>query len=350
MKRDFMNDMQNAYNVYNINDDASLPNRILEYLKSRIEENRNEIEKIISIFEAKITVNEIIDIIEDEKNKKPKSMGKTIVDKNGFMFAQVLEPVGIIALRAYDPLEVIKYWVRAIKTKNAIAVVSKFYSEHSLESLILLITKEALKKFNINENLVEYLPEDKIEYELFDKVIYTCDKDGNIFEKPESQDIFKLSGNAKKKFVYIEDEIFRAEAEKNEDAEFITGDIEEVIANVKNANSVVIYTKDSNKAYKFINLANAGNVFVNTNLQNAFETLSNDDELYRYKNVIIPVPKELLEKAENINNVKDNKTENAADTKPVSDNNQSIKANMMVEYKENLWTKIKRILKDLFKF
>ncbi len=93
MKRDFMNDMQNAYNVYNINDDASLPNRILEYLKSRIEENRNEIEKIISIFEAKITVNEIIDIIEDEKNKKPISIGKTIVDNSGFMFAQVLEPV-----------------------------------------------------------------------------------------------------------------------------------------------------------------------------------------------------------------------------------------------------------------
>ena len=195
-----------------------------------------------------------------------------------------------------------------------------------------------------------YFPENEFQYELFDKVIYTCDKDGKIFDSPEAQDISKLSSNAKKKFVYIEDEAFRAEAEKNNDAEFIVGDIDEVIAKVKNAEAASIYTKNGDKAYKFINLANADNVFVNTNLQNAFDTLSIDDELYKYKNVIIPVPKQLLEKAEDFKNEASSKAENTADTKPISGNSQNNKDNMMVEYKENLWTKIKRILKDLFKF
>lgn len=349
MKKDLINAMQNSYNTYKLNDDTDLPDRILNYLVDRVEANRNEIKKIISIYKSTITVDQIINIIKEELNNNPKSIGKTIIDKNGFMFAQVMEPVGILAVRAYAPIQIISYWAKAIKTKNVVAIVSKNYSEYSIEALILLIIKEALNKFNVDENLVMYFPEDELQYELFDKVIYTCGKDGKIFESPQSQDMSKLRDNANKKFVYIENEELRAEVEKNKDAVFITGDIDKAISYVKDAKAAVIYTKDSNKAYKFINLVKADNVFVNTNVQNAFETIDSGDELFKYKNIIIPVPRELLEKAENIKNDTDSENKNTSKANFISEHDQSNQDNMLVEYKESLWTKIKKVLKDLFK-
>lgn len=349
MKKDLINAMQNSYSTYKLNDDTDLPDRILNYLIDRVEANRNEIEKIISIYKSTITVDQIINIIKEELNNNPKSIGKTIIDKNGFMFAQVMDSVGILAVRAYAPIQIISYWAKAIKTKNVVAIVSKNYSEYSIEALILLIIKEALNKFNVDENLVMYFPEDELQYVLFDKVIYTCGKDGKIFESPQSQDMSKLSDNTNKKFVYIENEELRAEAEKNKDAVFITGDIDKAISYVKDAKAAVIYTKDSNKAYKFINLAKADNVFVNTNVQNAFETISSGDELFKYKNIIIPVPKDFLNRTENTKNDVVNKNENTTKVSFDNENKQGNSNNMMVEYKENLWTKIKKALKDLFK-
>lgn len=340
MNKELLNNMLDAYYIYNLNDNLDLPNIILKYLRDRIETNKNEIEKIISIFEIDIKIEQIIDIINDEINISPKSIGKTIIDKNGFMFAQVLVPIGLIAVRTYSSIEAIKYWVRAIKTRNVIVVSTKNYNEHSLESLILIIIKEALKKFNLNENLVSYISEEECQYELFDKVIYTYGKNGDIFQNLETQDISKLDKNAKKDYMYIEDESFKTEAQKNKDAIFLTGDIDDVISKIRNSNTAVIYTKDSNKAYKFINLVNANNVFVNTNIQNASDTLISEDELYRYKNIIIPIPKELLNK---YNNIKEEKNIESI-------NDQSSEDKMMIEYKESLWQKIKNKFKNLFKF
>ena len=53
----------------------------------------------------------------------------------------------------------------------------------------------------------------------------------------------------------MEEEVlcFQIEAEKNEDVEFITGNIDEVLNKIKYAKCATIYTKKSDVAYKFIN-------------------------------------------------------------------------------------------------
>lgn len=335
MKKTYLDDMQKAYNVYNMNSDGDLPEKILKYLCERIEANRNEIEKIISIYELDVKVDEIIEIIKDEENKEIESIGKTIIN-NGFMFAQIMVPEGLIAVRTYDTIEIIKYWIYAIKHRNAIMVASYTYNEYSLEALVLIIIKEALSKFNLDENLVMYIKEDECEYELFDKIIYTCDENRR-FDKPEIHDMAKSNSNKNKKYVYIESEEFRSEAEKNKDAEILIGDIDEIIAKVKHSKAVVIYTNDSQKAYKFINLARAENVFVNANLENEYSAMSSENELYKYKNILIPVPKDLINKRESKENQK------------VDEINNIEKNNMMIEYKESLWQKIKKRFRNLFK-
>ena len=339
MKKEFIYDMQNAYSTYNLNEDGDLPEKVLSYLFDRINANRKEIEKLISMYKIKLTIEDILNIVREETSKKNAYLGKTIIDRQGFMLAQVLVPVGLVVVRAYNPLQIIRYWIKAIKTRNAVAVVTNKYSEYSLEALVLVIIKEALSKFNLSSNLVMYVSEEECKYELFDEIIYTCSKDGELYKNPEVQDMMRLSSNADKKYVYMEDEEFKSEAVQNKDVTILTGSFEKVINRIKNAKGAVIYTKSSEKAYRFINEACCENVFVNTNLQNAFETVECADEMYRYKNIIIPVPKEvLLSKKE--------KSEESSDSTIQSNKNDT--NNMMIEYKESLWKKIKNRFKELF--
>lgn len=341
MKKQIVDEMMNAFNSYNLNMDSELPERVLKYLYDRIEENRAEIEKLISIYKMDITIDYILKIIKDEENKQLKSIGKTIIDKQGFLFAQVPMPIGLIAVRANNVVQTIKYWVRAIKTRNSVVVASFQYNEYSLESLILIIIKEALSKFQINKNLVMYVSAKDCSYEYFDKVIYTCSDTGAQYGEPEVADISSNSVNRNKKYVYIENEDFRAYANQNGDTELLTGEIDEVISKAKNAEAAVIYTKDSQKAYKFINLACCDNVFVNTNLKNTFDKISSEDEMYKYRNVIVPVPKELINRKEvskEITQAKNDESEKKNDDK------------MMITYKETLWQKIKLRFKDFFRF
>lgn len=335
MKKTYLDNMQKAYNAYNINNDGDLPEKILKYLCERIEANRDEIEKVISIYELDVKIDEIIKIIKDEENKEIESIGKTIIN-NGFMFAQIMVPEGLIAVRTYDTIEIIKYWIYAIKYRNAIMVASYNYNEYSLEALVLIIIKEALNKFNLDENLVMYIKEDECEYELFDIIIYTCDENKK-FDKSEIHNMAKSNSNKNKKYVYIESEEFRDEAEKNKDVEILTGDIDEIVEKVKNSRAVVIYTKDSQKAYKFINLVRADNVFVNANLENEYSVMNSENELYKYRNIIIPIPKDLINKRESKENQEADET------------NDIEKNNMMIEYKESLWQKIINRFKNLFK-
>ena len=94
-------------------------------------------------------------------------------------------------------------------------------------------------------------------------------------------------------FVYIQDETLYENAVKdNKDGKIIDGEFDEVIdkINEKKSLGAVIYTKDSNLAYKFINLIHSQNVMVNASLINAEKTPDSIQEMYEYKNIIIPIP------------------------------------------------------------
>jgi len=80
------------------------------------------------------------------------------INEERFIFTTLLMPIGTIAVEAYDTIEVIRYLLRAIKTRNGIAISDVEYDEQSVKYLIFEIIKEALKKFDIDENLIMILP------------------------------------------------------------------------------------------------------------------------------------------------------------------------------------------------
>ena len=245
------------------------------------------------------------------------------------MFSQIMVPEGIIAVEAYEPLEIIKYWIKAIKSRNAIAIASVDYDETSIESLILIIIQEALSKFNLDKNLIMYMPYEECFYEYFDKVIYTYNKKGISEKKIEKKEINKEQ--YKKIYVYIEDEYFRQEVEKNKGAEIIEGEIDDILRIIKGAKCTSIYTRSSEKAFQFINLADSRNVFVNTSIENSIEPIKSDDELFKYKNIIIPLPKGLIKEIPK-----------EIDKTEINKNIDNYESTQLVKYKESLWEKIKR--------
>lgn len=334
MMKDNFYKLEEASREYRLNNQYELTKNVLGYIKNRIKANESEIRNLINLQKEDITYEDIFNIIskEIEEDDSYKRYAKLKINKEKFLSTCIAMPIGVIAIEVYDTQEVIKWYIRAIKSRNAIAISDVEYAEDNVKSLVLLIIKEALKKFEISENLIMLLPYDECFYEYFDKVIYTYDDVGNHLEVP------KIEGKEKTEemYVYLEDESFKDEATKNRNAIMVTGNIDEVIENInkKKSKGAVIYTKDVNKAYTFINLVNSQNVFVNANLENVQDTSRKDQLLYEYKNIIIPIPqeatKEVMHSSENDEN---NKSEEKA----------------MVIKEEGMLEKIKEFLRKLFK-
>lgn len=348
MMKENINKLKEAFKKYNIDSREELQDNVLRYIGDRIRANKTEIEKIIEVNKSDVKIEDILNIVENEIKSEVKGYGKTIINNQGFMLSQVLVPIGIIAVEVYEPLEIIKYWIKGIKSRNAIAISSVEYNENSIEALVLIIIKEALKKYKIDDNLVMYLSFEECFYEHFDKVFYTYDKKGKTLEKPLIEEKSKDSTQDRKMYVYLEDEEFKAEAEKNENAEILTGNIDNIVDKVENAKCATIYTKNSQSAFNFINLADCKNVFVNTNVENAIGILESEDEFYKYKNLIIPVPKELLNpKKESVDKGEKNEELRIEETNVNGENKETT---ALVKYKENLLEKIKRRFKTFFEF
>ncbi len=316
--------LKKASQNYVINNKENLTNEVLNYLKERIKKNKNEIEELIKIRKEKIEYEEILSIIESEL--KEESELKDYIDlkinEQKFLSMYIKMPVGVIAIEAYETREVIKYLIKAIKTRNAIAISDIEYDETNIKALIVLIIKEALKKYNIDENLIMILPYEECFYENFDETIYTYDEKG-ILKEPK----IEKKNEEDKIYVYIEDKSLEKEARQNKNAEIIEGELYETIdvINNKKAKCAIIYTKDSKKAYNFINLVHSRNVFVNSSIENIEEKIETEDMLYEYRKIIIPIPQREIEKK-----------------------NEDINTEMIIKKEENIFTKIFEFLKGLF--
>lgn len=167
--------------------------------------------------------------------------------------------------------------------------------------MILIIIQEALKKFEIDENLIMILPYEECFYSYFDKVIYTYNKQG----KKLRQNGYEKKKSIKQKYLFIENTELEEIALKDnldEEKEILRGSIDEAIDKINESHPFVatIYTKDAEKAYRFLNLINSPNVLVNTSLSNAKEMGNSSYELYEERNIILPMlkqstPKEAIE-------------------------------------------------------
>src|SRR5699024_1959776 len=117
---------------------------------------------------------------------------------------------------------------------------------------------------------------------------------------------------------------------KEAEGEFLKGNIDEVIEKINSSYSegAVIYTANPEIAYKFINLVKSKNVMVNASLQNIQDTKKSPDEMYVYKNMILPIPQEEQKEIE------------------VEKNNQE---RALVKVNDGIFEKMKRWLKKLLK-
>ena len=334
MLRDNIKLLKKSNRNYLLDNKFEVSKEILKYIESRIIADRKEIEELIKLTKEDITFEQIVRLFEAD-NEIYKNYRNFVINNN-FLSVEIDMPVGVIAVECFDTLETIKYFIQAIQTRNAIVISDVEYSEYNIKSLILLIMQEVLKKFEIDENLIMILPYEECYYEYFDEVIYTYDVEGVLLEEPK----IERKEYGTKNFVYIHSQNLKEEALKNENAEILEGDFEEVINQIGKENSAVIYTEDNEIAYKFINLVNCKNVFVNTNLVNQKEFEGTANIFYETKHIIIPIPKkeekvivqDEEQKSSEIEE-KDNKTENLD----------------LIVKEENIFTKIKNILKSFFR-
>ena len=283
-----------ATNSYRLKNDNLITENVLDYIELRIKANKQEIEHLIVLKKEPVTYSEIERAVkqEIEKDINYKDYKQWIISRENFISASLLIPIGVVAVESYDTIEVVKYFIRAIKSRNAIAISDTEYDEQSVKFLILEIVKEALKKFEIDENLIMILPYEECFYSYFDKVIYTYNKQG----KKLRQNGYERRKATNKKYVYIENEEMKEIAlqdNQDEEVEILQGGMEETIEKINQEHGIgaTIYTKDAEKAYYFINLVNSRNVLVNTSLNNVKEVEKSPYELYEYRNIILPMPK-----------------------------------------------------------
>ena len=195
-------------------------------------------------------------------------------------------PIGVIGIECSGVEDSIKSMLKSISTRNSIIILHDNFSKYSTESLILLIIKECLKNFYVDDNIIQMFQKEEIDLKKLDKLIK---KDGNIIQK----------GDYKTIYLYQENEEFnndiQNEVERLQSSEMyksyvvkpITGEFGNVV-NFMNGNkacAVCMYTNNNQKAYKFINWIDSPNVFVNTGIKSC-KNIGYENEFFNSKLVL----------------------------------------------------------------
>lgn len=281
--------LNNVFKIYNLNDTPDLSKKVLDYILLRLIANKANFEKMIEILKAEISFNDIINAF-NEAYKKNDFYKKSNSYKQGvdYYSGNFPVPIGNIVVETNNVLDVIKYFVGGIKSRNTITISQTEYYELSLSNMVLIIFIEALAKFNISRNTLMILPFEECLYEEFDEIIEIENGNVNIKQKGFSQ----------KNIIYIEDHVFdseiNAEIERLKarkiNFEIIDGNLEYVLDIIKQEKpkGVAIYTKNPNVAYDFITLANSQNVFVNSSLLNTEELNNKTNKFYYKKKIMYP--------------------------------------------------------------
>ena len=292
---DLLND---AYYEYNVDNRYQIEDRILSYIGSRIIENKYSMQNLIEALNEDFTFNDILKTFNDEANLGSKFKDNTIIRKldNGFVYGYYRTSVGNIVVEENETLEVLKYFVRAIKSRNSIVVADREYDEISLKSALLVIFCEAISKFGLSKNLIMLVPFEECNYDGFDRVI-------------EKNQIKQNKKESMKFYLYLQDEFFKDIVEQelknmkdqNLDCEIIRGDFDYVVnkINDESPKGASIYTKDAKIGYNFLNSIKSSNVFLNSSLLNYEILKEEENNLYRNKKIMYPLTQgETIEKNE----------------------------------------------------
>lgn len=347
--------LNEAFKIYNLNDDPDISKRVLDYILLRLIDNKDNFEKMIEMLKAEISFDDILNAFKEAYREKD-FYKKSNDYKQGqnYYSGDFPVPIGNILVETNDVLEVIKYFVGGIKSRNTITISQTEYYELSLSNMILIIFAEALAKFNISRNTLLILPFEECTYEDFDEIIEIENGEANIEQKSFSS----------KNIIYIENHEFDLEIKKeierlkteNIEVEILDGSLEKALEKIKNEKpkATAIYTKSSDIAYDFITLANSQNVFVNASLLNKEELNNKKNKFYYKKKIMYPSGKELnLEEyyKEYTNEFKKIKTDLFAQDK--TDNreikNEENKETSLVEVVTPWYKRIFEIFKKIFR-
>lgn len=286
--------LNNAFKIYNLNDTPDLSNTVLNYILSRLISNKGNFEQMIEMLKVDISFDDILDAFNESYRGKDYYKRTNSYKQGRDYYIGVLPmPIGNIVVETNDVLEVIKYFVGGIKSRNTITISQTEYDELSLSNMVLIVFVEALAKFNISRNTLMIMPFEECFYEEFDEVIEIKDSKINIKQKEFSQ----------KYIIYDQDGTFASEInsekerlkDKNIDFDVIKGSLKEAleVINKVRPKGVSIYTKNPNVAYDFITLANSQNVFVNSSLLNSEELNDKINKFYYKKKIMYPSGKEI---------------------------------------------------------
>lgn len=276
-----------AYEEYNVNEEYLIEEKVVEYILERIKENKEEIEEILKICKRKIGYEQIEKAVEEEVKKKGLYKKQVNIRKreDGFVRGEYLTSIGVVVVESYETEEVVRYMIRGVKTRNAVIIADVEYEEKDDKHVIMLIIKEALKKYGIDENLVQIEPYEECSYEKCEKVIYTYSGKENK-EKRENEKLYVYIENEEQREEGIKE--YEYERKKGKEVELIEGKMEEAIEKINKeiSQGAVIYTKEGKKGYRFINLVRSRNVHVNTTLENIEKVEKSKEELLINKKIM----------------------------------------------------------------
>ena len=286
--------LNGAFKIYNLNDNPDLSKKVLDYILLKLLDNKENFEKMIEMLKVDMSFDDILNAF-NEAYKENDFYKKNNNYKQGtdYYSGDFPVPIGNIVVETNNVLDVIKYFVGGIKSRNTITISQTEYYELSLSNMVLIIFVEALAKFNISRNTLMILPYEECMYEEFDEIIEI--ENGKVSIKQKSF--------SPKYVIYIEDHAFDLEIKiemerlkaRNIDFELIEGSLESALEKIKKKKpkGVAIYTKNSNIAYDFITLANSQNVFVNSSLLNAEELNDKTNKFYYKKKIMYPSGQEI---------------------------------------------------------
>lgn len=256
-----------AFEIYAINTNPDITVDIFNILKQRLDENDGAIKRLLTITKEELEYEDIINLLENEEKQinEYKKTEKVQKIDNKFIFSKYQVPVGIIVVETDDTKEVIQNIFKAIITRNAIIIKQNRENPYRIEKLILMIVRECLNKFELDENIVQIIEKQEIPKDQVDVYI---NKEENVKKQ-----------RSPKLYIFQEDEYFEDIVSKEKiklekqgkQVEVLKGNIYDVINEINKEKVLgsAIYTQDRKIGYKFINLINSDNVYMNTTLENA---------------------------------------------------------------------------------
>lgn len=352
--------LKNAYETYFLDRRENIDKKILSYVKDIVKANEDIIEKLIDMYEEDISLENIYEVLDDAINSEDIYKSKKVYKKreDGFVHGKYATSVGIIAIECSDTLKVLRYLANGIKSRNAIAISDIEFDETSLKSAFLVFFCEALEKFELDKNLIMLLPFEECYYEKFDRVIYG-DSEKEKVKSRISKDVY---------YIYLENKDFedvaKEEIEKLKKQEkecyVLSGEFNKVVDKINESfnKGAVIYTKNPETGYKFMNLIHSENVFVNTTLDAVEDVEKNENVLYMNKNIMYQLDRNaLVQTAEE--SAKSDKQEENLNSEIKVEEIKAEKIEVQEEIKkeksltlpeENIWYKrIIRKIKELFR-